>query len=64
MDREGTLHYRWISRGGCQITGRLYVQHAQRVCSAWRTREAVETHAGDVYATVGDSKTLRLRKAQ
>jgi hypothetical protein len=49
MDVDGNLHFRWVTPGGCQVTGRLFVAHAQRVCSAWRMREAIETHASDLY---------------
>jgi hypothetical protein len=27
--------YAWVSRGGCQIVGTLYREHAARVLEAW-----------------------------
>lgn len=65
IDRDGILRLRWVSRGGVQITARVFVAHRDMVLEAWRMQEAILTHDGDVFrpALVADSKTLLLRKA-
>jgi hypothetical protein len=47
-DRAGTLHYRAVTRGGVQITSRIYPVHMARVLQAWHTLEAEHNGAGEV----------------
>lgn len=44
-----TIEYRWISRGGVQITGHQYVEHTEAVLRAWWIREAERTHQREVF---------------
>lgn len=60
VDLAGTLHFRWITPGGCQITGRLYPAHTQRVLDAHRARQVEASQTADVYRV--EAPALRLTK--
>jgi hypothetical protein len=47
-DRNGVEHHRWISAGGCQIVGRVFVAHRDRVLDAWRANESEKVSASEV----------------
>lgn len=47
-DRTGVLAYRWTSRGGVQIEGRVHTAHRDRVLAAWWAIQVERTHEADV----------------
>lgn len=47
VDKDGTtLLYRWVTRGGIQIEGRVFTQHALRVSLAARISRSMEVSTG------------------
>jgi hypothetical protein len=64
MNIEGVEEFRWVSPGGSQITGRLFVEHASRVREAWWARQEERGADADVLVATTGKPSLRLPKAR
>jgi hypothetical protein len=63
-DLDGVAQFRWVSPGGSQITGRLFVEHASRVREAWWARQEERGADADVCVAATGKPSLRLPKAR